>query len=138
MKDQEHTQSAGDHKKARRGEQEQLRFAFFTKEADASTDSDRFPSTDEVPDSAAERRTSPSSDLARTVTAARDALLDVPLREVDARLPLLLEFCEAALTRALDVAQKRPQTAFSDEEYRSLRGIGQAHWLLVERQSREK
>ncbi len=142
MKDQEHTQSAGDHKKAKRGEQKQLRFAFFTEEADASTDSDRFPSQDEisaeVSDSAVEQQPSPSSDLARTVTAARDALLDAPLREVDAQLPLLLEFCEAALTRALDVAQKRPQTAFSDEEYRSLRGIGQAHWLLVERQSREK
>ena len=78
------------------------------------------------------------SDLSQAVTAARATLVDVPLREIDAQLSLLLEFCEAALTRALDVAQERPQQAFSDEEYRSLRGIGQAHWLLVERHSREK
>lgn len=72
------------------------------------------------------------------MTAARTALLDVPVREVDAYLPMLLEFCEATLTRALDVAQTNGQRAFSDEEYRSLRGIGQAHWIWVERQSREK
>lgn len=142
MKDQEHTQSARDRKKAKRGEQKQLRFAFFTEEAEASTDSDQLSSqedvSDELSDRAAERQAAPGVGLARAVTAARGALLDVPLGEVDAQLPLLLEFCEAALTRALDVAQKRPQTAFSDEEYRSLRGIGQAHWLLVERQSREK
>jgi hypothetical protein len=142
VKDQEHTQSARDRKKANRGEHEQLRFAFFTEEAEASTDADQLSSqddvSDEISDCAAERQASPGVGLARAVTAARGALLDVPLREVDAQLPLLLEFCEAALTRALDVAHKRPQTAFSDEEYRSLRGIGQAHWLLVERQSREK
>lgn len=141
MKDQEHTHSARDRKKVKRGE-EQLHFAFFTEEAEASTDLDRLPSqddvADEVSDSAAERQACLGVDLAQTVTAARDALLAVPLREVDAQLLLLLEFCEAALTRALDVAHKRPQTAFSDEEYRSLRGIGQAHWLLVERQSRER
>ena len=142
MKDQEHTQSARDRKKAKREEPKQLRFAFFTEEAEASTDSNQlFLHEDvwhEVSDRAAERQAAPSVGLARAVTAARGALLDVPLGEVDAQLPLLLEFCEAALTRALDVAQKRPQTAFSNEEYRSLRGIGQAHWLLVERQSREK
>lgn len=147
MKDQEHTQSARDRKKAKREEPKQLRFAFFTEEAEASTDSDQLflhedvsheDVSHEVSDRAAERQAAPSVGLARAVTAARGALLDVPLGEVDAQLPLLLEFCEAALTRALDVAQKRPQTAFSNEEYRSLRGIGQAHWLLVERQSREK
>lgn len=118
MKDQEHTVSAEDAKKEKRGG-EQLHFAFFTQETAAPV-------------------AVQTSDLARTVTAARTTLLDVPLREIDAQLPLLLEFCEATLTRALDVAQKRPQQAFSEEEYRSLRGIGQAHWLLVERQSREK
>ena len=123
MKDQEHIAATEDHKEEKKG-REQLYFPFFTEEVNASTDAEQPPAR--------------TSNLARTVTAARAALLDVPLREVDAQLPMLLEFCEAALTRALDVAQKRPQRAFSDEEYRSLRGIGQAHWLLVERQSREK
>jgi hypothetical protein len=136
VKDQEHTAAAEDRKKEKRGG-EQLRFAFFTEETDASTDVDRPASPDDISNSATDLLPQ-TSDLARTVTAVRAALLDVPLREVDAQLPLLLEFCEATLTRALDVAQKRPQRAFSDEEYRSLRGIGQAHWLLVERQSREK
>ena len=143
MKEQEHIASAEDHKKGHRGG-EQLRFAFLTEEAEASTDEDRLASLDDsdapddLLDSGAEPLLSQTSDLAQTVTAARATLLDVPLREIDAQLSLLLEFCEAALTRALDVAQERPQQAFSDEEYRSLRGIGQAHWLLAERHSREK
>ncbi len=143
MKDQEHIAAAEDHKKVHTGG-EQLHFAFLTEEAEASTAEDRLASLDEsdapddLLDSGAEPLLSQTSDLAQTVTAARAALVDVPLREIDAQLSLLLEFCEAALTRALDVAQERPQQAFSDEEYRSLRGIGQAHWLLVERHSREK
>jgi hypothetical protein len=46
-----------------------------------------------------------------------------------------LEFCEAALTRALDTVAVRGAAGklFSTEEYRSLRGIGQAQWLLAER-----
>ena len=48
----------------------------------------------------------------------------------------LLEFCEAALTRALDAVSLRVEgLPFSPEEYRSLRGIGQAQWLLAERQA---
>ncbi|MGH8005658.1 MAG: hypothetical protein ACREQ3_01465 [Candidatus Binatia bacterium] len=70
--------------------------------------------------------------MADTLTAAQAALLEAPLSDIDAQLFSLLEFCEAALTRALDVIPKRAGVLFSAEEYRSLRGIGQAQWLLSE------
>ena len=63
-------------------------------------------------------------------------LLETPLDEVDQEILPLLELCEAVLTRALDVAQKRGAAGWSDAEYRSLRGIGQAQWLLVEAQAK--
>jgi hypothetical protein len=50
----------------------------------------------------------------------------------------LFEFCEAALTRVLDVLPTRPGVPFSTEEYRSLRGIGQAQWLLAEAQGKRE
>ena len=74
--------------------------------------------------------------LAATIAAVRSELLEAPLNEVSTQLLPLLEFCEAALTRALDVVAFRvTDVPFSAEEYRSLRGIGQAQWLLAEKQT---
>jgi hypothetical protein len=73
--------------------------------------------------------------LADSVAAAQAVLLAAPLSDVDAQLLPLLEFCEAALTRALDAVATRSAEPFSTEEYRSLRGIGQAQWLLAETQA---
>jgi hypothetical protein len=69
---------------------------------------------------------------------AQSALLEAPLSEVSAQLLPLFEFCEAALTRALDVVPTRTEELFSAEEYRSLRGIGQAQWLLAEAHSKRE
>ena len=103
----------------------QLHFAFFT-QAEAGPE----------PRSAAQpqRTSGPESELAHALGVARDVLLEASPKDLNAALPLLLEFCEGSLTRALDVVRRRAGVTFSDEEYRSLRGIGQAHWLLVERQ----
>lgn len=76
--------------------------------------------------------------LAKVLATAQSTLLDAPLEEVNAHLLPLFEFCEAALTRALDVVALRKGELFSVEEYRSLRGIGQAQWLLNEAQSRRE
>lgn len=76
--------------------------------------------------------------LTKALTAAQTALLEAPLEEINACLFLLFEFCEAALTRALDVVPLRKGELFSSEEYRSLRGVGQAQWLLNEAQSRRE
>lgn len=76
--------------------------------------------------------------LAKVLSTAQSTLLDAPLEELNAHLLPLLEFCEAALTRVLDVVSLRKGELFSVEEYRSLRGIGQAQWLLNEAQSRRE
>jgi hypothetical protein len=76
--------------------------------------------------------------LAETLAAARTVLLDAPIDDINTQLLSLLEFCEAALTRALDVAQIRGELPFSEEEHRSLRGIGHAQWLLAEEHSRRE
>ena len=70
--------------------------------------------------------------LADVLAVAQAALLEAQLSDLSAQLLPLFEFCEAALTRALDVMPTRTDRLFSDEEYRSLRGIGQAQWLLAE------
>lgn len=70
--------------------------------------------------------------LAEALATTRTLLLDVPLSELSTQLLPLFEFCEAALTRALDVVPTRAGVPFSVEEYRSLRGIGQAQWILTE------
>jgi len=70
--------------------------------------------------------------LEKVLVSAQAALLDASLEEVNAQLLPLLEFCEAALTRALDLSPLRKGELFSPEEYRSLRGVGQAQWLLNE------
>jgi hypothetical protein len=69
------------------------------------------------------------------LATARTVLLEAPLPDLGAQLLPLLEFCEAALTLALDVVPTRTEAPFSAEEYSSLRGIGQAQWLLVEKQN---
>lgn len=72
--------------------------------------------------------------FAGAIASAQTALLGAPIEEVSAQMLPLLEFCEAALTRALDaVALRGEGLPFSSEEYRSLRGIGQAQWLLAQR-----
>jgi hypothetical protein len=76
--------------------------------------------------------------LAHVLTTAQSTLLEAPLEELNSHLLPLFEFCEAALTRALDVVSLRKGELFSTEEYRSLRGIGQAQWLLDEAQSRQE
>lgn len=70
--------------------------------------------------------------VAKTLAAAHAVLLEAPLEELNTHLGEILEFCEAALTRALDVVPQREGALFSSEEDRSLRGIGQAQWLLTE------
>jgi hypothetical protein len=81
------------------------------------------------------RTSSKPRGLAGAVATAQATLLGAPIEEISAQLLPLLEFCEAALTRALDVVPLRVEgLPFSSEEYRSLRGIGQAQWLLVEKQ----
>ena len=85
----------------------------------------------------ASRGGSKSRGLADTLAIARAALLDASLTDVSAHLLLLFEFCEVALTRALDVVPTHSGVPFSDEEYRSLRGIGQAQWLLNEAHSKK-
>ena len=70
--------------------------------------------------------------LEKALMTAQSALLEAPLDEINAHLLPLFEFCEAALTRALDLSPLRKGELFSAEEYRSLRGIGQAQWLLNE------
>ena len=111
-------------------EEVQLDFAFMTEAAPilcplATVESDE-QKTDRT-----NRVTRPRG-LARAITTVQAALLDASLEEVNAQLLPLFEFSEAALTRALDVVSLRKEELFSSEEYRSLRGIGQAQWLLHE------
>ena len=77
-------------------------------------------------------RTARPRGLEKALIAAQSALLEASLDEIDAHLLPLFEFCEAALTRTLDLTPLRKGELFSPEEHRSLRGIGQAQWLLTE------
>ena len=83
-------------------------------------------------------RASRARGLGKVLATARDELLEAPLADLDQQLLLLFEFCEAALTRALDVVPLRKKELFSTEEYRSVRGIGQAQWLLSEAHSKRE
>jgi hypothetical protein len=75
-----------------------------------------------------------SYDLADALSLVQNRLLEAPLGDVSSQLLPLLELCEATLTRALDVvAVRENEPLFSAEEQRSLRGIGQAQWLLTEK-----
>lgn len=110
--------------------EEQLQFAFFSEMPPLSLPPENAPSPHPT------KTKLPS--LTEMLTDATTVLIEAPLSEVDAQLFPLLEFCEAALTRALDVVPTRAGEVFSAEEYRSLRGIGQAQWLLTEARSRKK
>ncbi len=82
-------------------------------------------------------RTLRRSGLGKTLVAAREALLDASLDDLSVQLLSLFEFCEASLTRALDVIPLRKAELFSTEEYRSLRGLGQAQWLLSDAHAKQ-
>ena len=83
-------------------------------------------------------RTSRRSELGKALATAREALLDASLDDLCAQLLPLFEFSEASLTRALDVVPLRKAELFSAEDYRSLRGIGQAQWLLSDAYSKRE
>ena len=106
----------------------QLGFAFLV---DTETTQAASPLRD-IPQSRATRAAARPRSLADVLAVAQAALLEAQLSDLSAQLLPLFEFCEAALTRALDVMPTRTDGLFSDEEYRSLRGIGQAQWLLAE------
>ena len=108
--------------------EEQLGFAFL-RDTDPSSS---VSISGDTPPARTARSPGKPRGLAEALIAARSALLDAPLSDISLQFLPLLEFCEAALTRALDVVPTRPGVPFSAEEYRSLRGIGQAQWLLTE------
>ena len=87
---------------------------------------------------AASPQESAQAGLAGLLPPVQTTFLEAPLGEVDRELLPLLELCEAVLTRALDVARKRGDRGWSESEYRSLRGIGQAQWLLIEGQAKKR
>ena len=76
--------------------------------------------------------------LASLLPHVQTTFLGAPLDEVDQEILPLLELCESVLTRVLDVARKRGEQGWSEAEYRSLRGIGQAQWLLIEAQAKKR
>ena len=76
--------------------------------------------------------------LAALLPHFQTAFLETPLDELDRELGPLLELCESVLTRGLDLARKRGGRGWSEAEYRSLRGIGQAQWLLIEAQAKKR
>ena len=103
----------------------QLGFAFFR--ASNEDDSPRQESGSRV-----------QASLAALLPQVQATCLETPLDEVDQELLPLLELCESVLTRVLDVARKRGDRGWSEAEYRSLRGIGQAQWLLIEGQAQKR
>lgn len=112
--------------------EEQLDFPFFT---GTGSSPETVAESPHVASLHVARSTGRARGLASAIAQTRSALLGAPIEEVSAQLLPLLEFCEAALTRALDTVPLRGGGGglFSTEEYRSLRGIGQAQWLLAER-----
>lgn len=76
--------------------------------------------------------------LASLLPHVQTTFLEAGLDEVDQEILPLLDLCESVLTRALDVARKRGDLGWSEAEYRSLRGIGQAQWLLTEAQAKKR
>ncbi len=121
-------------KTAKSSPEVQLGFAFLQSAESPSSQS----VSSVTPQLRAPRSGSKPSSLAEMVAAARVVLLEAPLPEVSMQLLPLFEFCEAVLTRTLDVVPTRPGMPFSPEEYRSLRGIGQAQWLLTEAHSKRE
>ncbi len=107
-------------------EEVQLDFAFVSELSVSSS------ALSEKESRARASRSPRSRGLGQTLAVAQEALLEASLGDLGNQLLSLFEFCEAALTRALDVIPSRKEAVFSAEEYRSLRGIGQAQWLLNE------
>lgn len=107
-------------------EEVQLDFAFVAESVGAPVTIASKPRSERAPRLGRPRR------LEKTLAAAQSVLLEAPLEELDEQLLSLFEFCEAVMTRVLDLAPLRKEELFSAEEYRSLRGIGQAQWLLTE------
>ena len=113
----------------------QLGFTFLTEGGDISSTAHVRETT--KPQKTRETKTQPY-DLADALSLMQNRLLEAPLDEVSSQLLPLLELCEATLTRALDVvAIRENEPLFSVEEQRSLRGIGQAQWLLTEKLARQ-
>jgi len=106
----------------------QLGFAFLV---DIETAQAASPLSD-IPQPRGTRTGARPRGLADVLAMAQAALLEAQLSDLSAQLLPLFEFCEAVLTRALDVMPTRADGPLSAEEYRSLRGIGQAQWLLAE------
>lgn len=107
-------------------EEIQLDFAFVVEAANAPATlagNPRFGRT---------HRAARSQGMGKALTSVQAALLDASLEELNEHLLALFEFCEAAMTRALDLVPLRKGALFSAEELRSLRGVGQAQWLLTE------
>ena len=80
----------------------------------------------------------PQVSLATLLPRVQTVFLETALDEVDQELLPLLELCESVLTRGLDVTRKRRGRGWSEAEYRSLRGIGQAQWLLIEAHAKKR
>ena len=115
-------------------EEIQLNFAFVSEQTPYST---VLPSGERAIDRMI-RTSRRRSGLGKALATAREALLDASLDDLGAQLLSLFEFSEASLTRALDVVPLRKAELFSTEEYRSLRGIGQAQWLLGDAYSKRE
>ncbi len=120
-------------KRTRSYEEIQLDFAFIAKETEAS----RGMETNRTPERPVPLATR-SYGVTKSVSKAHSAMLAASLAEVSGSLLAVFEFCEAALTRALDVVSLRKGDVFSQDELRSLRGIGQAQWLLNEAHMRRE
>lgn len=138
------TKERGVEGKVTKATEVQLGFAFLTDTAPVALSGEEpVPPGPEMPlESLQQSRRPRASTAPRTLgevlTVAHALLLEAPLEEVNAQLLALFEFCEAALTRSLDVMPMRTGVPFSDEEYRSLRGIGHAQWLLAEAQGKRE
>ncbi|MGE0683939.1 MAG: hypothetical protein AB7P69_23925 [Candidatus Binatia bacterium] len=113
-------------KTGRAYEEIQLNFAFVAEAVGASVTVANKPQLERASRAARPRG------IGKALTTAQAVLLEASLEELNEHLLLLFEFCEAAMTCALDLAPLRKEDLFSAEEFRSLRGIGQAQWLLIE------
>lgn len=113
-------------------EEIQLDFAFVAESVGAPVTIANKPQSERAPRLGRPRR------LEKTLATAQSVLLEASLEELDEQLLSLFEFCEAVMTRALDLTSLRKEALFSAEEYRSLRGIGQAQWLLTEASARRE
>ena len=97
-----------------------------------------FPASNEADSPCQESGSGAQAALAALLPHVQAAFLEARLDEVDQELLPLLDLCESVLTRALDVARKRGDQGWSEAECRSLRGIGQAQWLLIEDQTKKR